>query len=193
MKLERSELTKALIKGLKLDNNVFNYQTVDEEIENIQEKDYMSFFKAVMKEDTYGNGLKAIMQVAEDFKPTNKDALTEKAKRIISFTESFNSQISEESQAQGQDFIQMVHCVKIPDSYNKTLAVMDLIKPYYNAKEFIINIRRYQTSENTLIAVKDALEEYERRSDSLAMNYAQRKQIANPLKGLDMKRLSNQK
>ena len=62
--LTREQLVGALIKGLKLDNNVFNYEAVNEETEQIQEHQFMDFYKAVMSADTYGNGLKANIQVA---------------------------------------------------------------------------------------------------------------------------------
>jgi len=75
MKLNRTELIKALVTGLKLDDNIFNYQTVAEEIELIQEQHFMDFYKKVMSAETFGNGLKAIIKVSKLFKPQEVNLL----------------------------------------------------------------------------------------------------------------------
>ena len=70
------ELVKALIKELKMDDNIFNYQAVAEEIERIDKKDYLDFYKEVLKREHFGNKFKIICDVAKEFKvPTKKDTL----------------------------------------------------------------------------------------------------------------------
>ena len=63
--LSRNELAKALVKELKLDNNIFSYQAVAEEIESIQEHQFMDFYKKAVMQNTFGNGLKAIIQTVK--------------------------------------------------------------------------------------------------------------------------------
>ena len=72
MQLSKNELIKALIKGLKLDDNIFNYRTVSEEVEKIKESNFMEFYKKVMGENNYGNGIQVIIKITEQFKKTTK-------------------------------------------------------------------------------------------------------------------------
>lgn len=73
MNLSREELIKALVKGLKIDDNVFSYQAVAEEVEQIKDSLFMDFYKAVMNAETFGNGIKAVSIVANDFKNKKTD------------------------------------------------------------------------------------------------------------------------
>ena len=75
MNLSKTELAKALIKGLKIDENIFNYESVKEEIEHLQENQFMDFYKEVMATDSYGNGLNVIFKIAEKYKAERTDNL----------------------------------------------------------------------------------------------------------------------
>ncbi len=104
MNLDRKELAKALVKGLKLDDNVFNYQAVLEEISTIQDHQFMDFYKATMGAESYGNGLKAIIDTAEQFKPVIIDDVEQEAKELIELCEGLNTQIGNYAKRMGEDF-----------------------------------------------------------------------------------------
>jgi len=156
--LSRNELIKALVKGLKLDDNIFNYQSVAEETEQIQEHQFVDFYKAVMSADTFGNGLKAIIKTAEQFKPQHQDLTEIKAKELIQMVESINTKIGEDAKQRGEGFEHLVSVVKLPGVSESDMAILNQVKPYTDHKQLIINIRHYATSLEQLKAFKDAVE-----------------------------------
>ena len=156
----RKGFIEELMMTLKIPKGTFNYSTIEDEIKHIPNNQLKDFYKSCMTADSFGNGMKAIISVAKLFKPIEQDDTKEKARKIISFVEALNSQISEEAKAMGEDFVKMVDMVKLPSKYDRTLAVMDLVKPYMNAKELIINIRHYRTSSDALNAVILAIKKY---------------------------------
>ena len=82
MTTKESELVKALTRGLKIDNDIFAIETVREATESINEDKYMQFYKDVMKEDTYGNGMKAILKISEAYKKRDIAVLTQNSRQL---------------------------------------------------------------------------------------------------------------
>lgn len=73
MSLTKTELSKAIIKSLKIDSNPFNYEAINEAIDLVPVERYMEFYKQVIKVDSYGNGIKAVMEISEKFKNEKTD------------------------------------------------------------------------------------------------------------------------
>lgn len=156
--LSRNELIKALVKGLKLDDNVFNYQSVAEEIEQIQEHQFMDFYKAVMKEDTFGNGLKAIMNTVEKFKPVVEDHLEAKANELIDLVHSMNNSVYQKHIESGVRFDDLLDDVKFPSVSEADMAILNNVAPHYDLKTLIAKINHYGTAKDALTAFKRAIE-----------------------------------
>ena len=177
--LSRNELIKALVKGLKLDDNIFNYQAVAEEIEYIQDRDFMDFYKAVMAENTYGNGLQAIMKVAEQFKPQQQTDLTEiKAKELIGIVYSMNDTIFQNAKMSGRTFEDELKGTSFLGLNQKDTDILNNVKPHTNLKALVTNISFYENGTAQLTAFKNAIQ----HTPSEAV------QIANPLKKLRIQR-----
>jgi hypothetical protein len=73
MSLTKTELSKAIIKSLKIDSNPFNYEAINEAIDLVPVERYMEFYKQILKVDTYGNGIKAVLEISEMFKNEKTD------------------------------------------------------------------------------------------------------------------------
>jgi len=155
--LSRNELIKALVKGLKLDDNIFNYQAVAEEIGLVPENQFMDFYKATMSAEAYGNGLKAIIDTVEKFKPAINNNVEQEAKELIALCEGLNTQIGNDAKRIGEDFKKLVYKAKFPTIDNDKIVVLDNVKPHCSHKDLIINIRHYQTSRDQLEAFKSAI------------------------------------
>lgn len=155
--LSRNELIKALVKGLKLDDNIFNYQAVAEEVTHIKESKFIDFYKAVMAKDSYGNGLKAIIDTAEKFKPVTTDDLEQESKELIELCEGLNTQIRKDAERIGEDFKKLVYAAKFPTLDTDKIAVLNSVRPYTDYKQLIIHIRHYQTARDSLEAFKNAI------------------------------------
>ena len=156
--LSRNELIKALVKGLKLDDNIFNYQSVAEETEQIQEHQFMDFYKAVMSTNTFGNGLKAVIDVAERFKPVVQDNYMEtKAKDLIAWCESANETIYLDAKESNRSFEEQLRGTKFPSLNDSDMAILNQVKPYCEYKRLISEINHYQDSKVQLKAFVDAL------------------------------------
>lgn len=155
--LSREQLIKALVKGLKLDDNVFNYQAVAEETDSVQERDFMDFYKAVMSENTYGNGLQAIIKVAERFKPVVIDLSEIKANELIDLVHSMNNAVYQKHLESGISFDVLLDDVKFPNVDSRDIAILNEVEPHYNLKSLIAGINHYGTSINKLTAFKQAI------------------------------------
>lgn len=177
MNLSRNELIKALIKGLKLDDNIFNYQAVAEEIEYIQDRDFMDFYKASMAENTYGNGLQAIMKVAEQFKPRQTDLTEIKAKELIQWCETANATIFDEANKSGLTFddeLKRTGFVRLIEE-SDTLTILNAVKPHCDYKKLVANISLFENGAVELQAFKNAIHQTQR--GGLATSYNVRKMI----------------
>lgn len=75
MNLTKTELSKAIIKSLKIDSNPFNYEAINEAIDLVPVERYMEFYKQILKVDTYGNGIKAVLEISENYKNEKTDNL----------------------------------------------------------------------------------------------------------------------
>lgn len=156
--LSRNELIKALVKGLKLDDNIFNYQAVAEEIETVQEKDFMDFYKATMAENTYGNGLQAIMKTAEQFKPQQTDLTEVKAKELIEMCYGINDKVFEDAKMSGRTFDDQMAGTIFKGISDTDIAILNQVKPYTDHKQLFSNMSCYATGLEQLNAFKRAIE-----------------------------------
>jgi len=77
MSLTKQELSKAIVSSLKIDANPFNYETINEAIDQVPIEKYMEFYKEVLKVDSYGNGIKAVLDISEKYKSEKTDRLLE--------------------------------------------------------------------------------------------------------------------
>ena len=156
--LSRNELIKALIKGLKLDDNIFNYELVNEEVAQIQENKFMDFYKAVMSADTFGNGLKAIIQVAETFKPKqDENAIDLEAQRLIQLVYGMNQAVYQDHIKTGISFDVLLSGVKFPKLSSEDNSVLTNVAPHYNLRDLIQHISCYTNSIEQHRAFKTAL------------------------------------
>ena len=71
----REEFIKGLIETLKIPATAFNIAIVADEIENISNNNLKYFYKEVVCVESYGNGMKAIIQTAENYKPVTELSL----------------------------------------------------------------------------------------------------------------------
>jgi len=156
--LSRNELIKALVKGLKLDDNIFNYQSVAEETEMIKDCDFVDFYKAIMRENTYGNGLQAIMKVVDQFKPANVDLVEVKAKELIEMCHGINKKVFDDAKMSGRTFDDQMAGTVFKGISDSDMAILNQVKPYTDHKQLFGNINLYATSLEQLRAFKNAVE-----------------------------------
>lgn len=174
----KTEFIRAIMISLKLEDNPFIIGTVDDYIKDIEQSKYKLFMSELFgTQHAYLNGLDRVAKVAEKFKPIAKDEITDRAKRLIQFTETQNTNLRELAEAQGTDFNQLVMDIIPKDKYKRSFEVMDLVKPYYDAKQLIINIRLYQTSIDTLNAFKQAITKHDNGEVNLMIASPKKKLI----------------
>jgi len=166
----RNETIKAILTELKIDNNPFNIEVVREFIEHIADTELKAFYMALFKDGAkIFNGLDRVAKIAEQFKPVGIDLIEERAKKLIALIEITNTAIGEQAKAQGEDFVKMVKYgirLTIPE---EDIAILDLVKPYSNHKDLIINIRHYQTSTDSLREFINAIKYFDKISNTEAI------------------------
>ncbi len=166
MSLSRNELIKAIIKGLKLDENPFAYQTIAESVESLSEDEYMDYYKKVLNEDAYGNGMKAVIRIAKTYqyqKDESKRQLAYKTQseamkiesNVVSFASALYIKARQEERSQ-EDLLEEV----LESITTDTRAIMNLVKPYYDFRQLIFNISNYANGEVRSLAFLDAYKSF---------------------------------
>ena len=158
----RKSLIEELMLTLKIPQGNFNFGTIADELREITNERLKEFYKLVMTSDSYGNGMKAIIQVAEQFKPKPLepiiDATTAEAKRLISACETMNTILFKECNNIGIPFEDYVMNYEFNNLQDSTKALLNAVKPYNNYKQLIINIRVGWTSFGQIEAFKRAID-----------------------------------
>jgi len=159
MTTKRAELINALIRGLKIDEDIYAIETVKEKTEFLNESQYLDFYQSVMDEDAFGNGVKAVINVAERFKPQiiEVDELEIKAKELIDLVRAMNDAIYRDHAKTGIAFDNLLNGVKFPNVSADDIVILNNVRPHYNLKLLIGGINTYQTSIDALNAFKNAI------------------------------------
>jgi hypothetical protein len=91
----RDELIISLMNIKGIEKDPFVSATIKNRIKDIPDNKLQSFFESVAEADSFGDGLKVIMKIAEQFNPKPLepiiDATTAEAKRLISACETMNT------------------------------------------------------------------------------------------------------
>lgn len=161
MTTKREELITALITGLKIEEDVYAIETVKESTEFLNEAQYLDFYQEVMKEDTFGNGVKAVLKIADKFKPqiVITDEVEAKAKELIKLAHDMNAQIFRDSEHMEVTFDDLLQVVEFPTTCKADIAILDNVKPYNSHKLLIGNINAYATSIEQLQAFIGAIKQ----------------------------------
>lgn len=71
----RKSMVEELMLTLKIPQGNFNFGLIADEIENIPNENLKEFYKLVMSNESFGNGMKAIIASAKEFTPQEQDLL----------------------------------------------------------------------------------------------------------------------
>lgn len=155
----REQLINSSMDSLKIDKNPFNYQTIKEFIEHINDMDLKKFYSKLFgAEHSYLNGMDRIAKVAEQFKPTKEaDEVEEKAKELILGCETMNSILFDMCHKSGDMFEPFVREYPFDNISKESKAILKLVKPFCDYRELIIGIRTFQDSSIALNAFKQAI------------------------------------
>jgi len=174
----RKAIIEELMTTLKIPNGNINFSTIADEIKEIPDEHLKSFYKAAIIADTYGNGMKAILQAAQEFKPKPlvpiEDPITTEAKRLIAGCESMNRILFDEAQKRGVFFEDFVADCGFTNILDKTKEVLDAVKPYCDYKKLIISINHYQSSIDKINAFESAVKIFiqtDTQTDRRAVSY----------------------
>ena len=71
----RKSMIEELMLTLKIPQGNFNYSMIEDEISHIPTEQLKEFYKQVMNSESFGNGMKAIISTAHEFKSKRTDNL----------------------------------------------------------------------------------------------------------------------
>ena len=158
----RDELIISLMNIKGIEKDPFVSATIKNRIKDIPDNKLQSFFESVAEADSFGDGLKVIMKIAEQFNPKLLepiiDATTAEAKRLISACETMNTILFKECNNIGIPFEDYVMNYEFNNLQDSTKALLNAVKPYNNYKQLIINIRVGWTSFGQIEAFKRAID-----------------------------------
>lgn len=170
----RTAMIEELMITLKIPQGSFNFGTIKDEISHISNENLRDFYRAVVSADSFGNGMKAIIDTAQLFKPKEivggVDLIEVKAKKLITLVHTMSDKVFEDAQKLGTQFDTLLKIVKFPNISDNTIAILDNVAPHYNHKTLVGNIRTYQTSKDALDAFKKALTPKEQNENMIAHN-----------------------
>jgi len=158
MTTKRKQLVSALIVGLKIEEDIFAIETVKEKTEFLSENQYLDFYQAVMKDDSFGNGIKSVLKVAEQYKPQEPEDETRlKAKELIELVRSMNEAVYQHHIKTGFRYDDCLKAAKFEKVDEDIKAILSQVKPYFNYKDLVANINVYQTGEEAIKAFMTAI------------------------------------
>jgi len=150
-------LIEELMLTLKIPKGNFNRSLIEDEIINIPFERLKDFYREVMLAESFGNGLKCIVQTAEKFKPQKMNRIEEKAKELIELTHTMNSVVFNSSRSSGRTFEEELKGTKFVNVPPKIISILDNVAPFYSHKKLIADIRTYPTAKDELIAFVSAI------------------------------------
>lgn len=98
----RKSMVEELMLTLKIPQGNFNFGLIADEIENIPNENLKEFYKLVMSNESFGNGMKAIIASAKEFTPQEQDLLAgthETAKQMYNKFYAQNCSMTDYTQA----------------------------------------------------------------------------------------------
>lgn len=183
----RKSMIEELMVTLKIPQGNFNFSTISDAMSHIPTEKLREFYKDVVSTDTFGNGINAIMKAASKY-DTSKDKLlqledeiTKEAKRLIDGCLMMNNILFDEAQKTGDTFENVLNRYEFKNVTNKSMAILNSVKPYFNIRKLVENIRCYQTTVDSLNAFKEAVISY---NNGLAI---ENKQVKNLLSNSKLK------
>jgi hypothetical protein len=179
----RDEIIKAIISGLRIDDNPFIYHTILEMIAHIKDEDLKIFYKKLFSGSfRYTTGMDRVSIVAESFASdcvkNDDELLNDKAKEIYDIARAMNDTVWKEHSNTGVSFEKLMEAVKFVSIPKDTIAIMDNIKPYYSHKLFATNINIYQTAKEAINAIKTAISNTRNKE----VSHIQNKKVAGLIK-----------
>lgn len=159
----RKSIIQELMITLKIPQGNLNYSTIEDEIRNVPNSKLKDFYKDALKADTFGNGMKAIIYAAEKYKenkPFIEDETTKEAKRLIDGCLMMNNILFDEAQKTGDTFDNVLKKYDFKNVTDKSMAILNSVKPYCDIRSLVANIRCYQTTVDAINAFKSAINSY---------------------------------
>ena len=165
----RKIFIKSLINSLKIEveNNPFEYQTVVDEVEHIQEQDFMRFYSECRAENTFGDGMKAIINTAKKFKPDILASTAEKAKNMYDKFYAQQSAMLDYSQTHrdqvpnDREWFNKIDYSKLKNKDgSKTYTKQELyLLKELGGGEFLLNLRFTLNSSHIITKIKKIIDE----------------------------------
>lgn len=163
----RDEFIKGILETLKIPATAFNIALVSDEIEHIENTDLRAFYKAVVSIDTYGNGMRAIIDTAKEFKQKTMlemkiDASEEQAKAMYEKFYDLQAQITTYTQANREqvsndrEFFRNISYDKLENQDgSKTLTKSELfVLTELGGGDFLIDITYQDSSKSVTDKIK---------------------------------------
>ena len=154
----RDELIISLMNNKGITKDPFVSATIKNRIKDIPDSKLQSFFESVAEADSFGDGLKVIMKIAEQFKPKqDENAIDLEAQRLIQLVYGMNQAVYQDHIKTGISFDVLLSGVKFPKLSSEDNSVLTNVAPHYNLRDLIQHISCYTNSIEQHRAFKTAL------------------------------------
>ncbi len=156
----RKSMIEEMMLTLKIPQGNFNFGTIADGIKHIPNQNLREFYKSVMVSESFGNGMKAIISVANLYKPKGLDVENEiekKAKILITGVEQMNSVLFDVCVKSGDNFEEYIRGFEFDNVSEESKHILNAVPPFNNLSNLVLGIRTYQTSLDTLNAFKRAI------------------------------------
>ena len=166
----REEFIKGLLETLKIPVTAFNIALILDEIELISNADLRRFYREVVSADTYGNGIKAVVNIAKKFKAAEKDMLEGTEQKAKAMYDKFYAQqaaITDYSQKHrdevpnDREWFKKINYSKLKNrDGSKTYTKQELyVLKELGGGEFLLNLRFALNSSHIITKIKKIIDE----------------------------------
>jgi len=149
-------------------------------LKDMQDDDFKQAIKRLLQERVFATFPKPaeILELSKIKKVAvvEVDVNREKAKEYIKLVHSMNEAVYQHHIKTGHRFDDCLRAAKFENVSDEVKAILNQVKPYYNHKDLVANISKYQTTKEAENAFIQAIEQSD-RNEPLAINGDVRKMI----------------
>jgi len=150
-------------------------------LQDMKDEDFKQAIKRLLQERVFATFPKpAEILTLSNVKKVDTPKVDEveiKAKELIKLVHDMNAQIFRDSEHMEVTFDDLLEVVEFPTVCKNDMAMLEKVKPHYNAKLLVKHINTYRTSVDELQAFKSAIKQHEKGATIIA------NKVTNLLKG----------
>ena len=140
-------------------------------LQDMQDDDFKQAVQQMMKERTFATFPKPAeilnYSKVEKVIVNEVDEVELEAKRLIAGVHSMNTILFDEAKKSGEIFEDVVNKFEFKNVTERSMAILNSVKPYCDVKKLVVCINHYQTTVDAVNAFKSAIKQHDQHSTQI--------------------------